>query len=239
VVARAAAHVFVDDLAAPVPAEADAHHLARVLRLRPGQAVTVGDGAGRWRLCRVGGSGDSGVGLGLEPVGEVEVEPRAEPAVGVAFSLVKGERPEWIVQKLTEVGVDVIVPLAAARSVVRLDGERAARQVARWRRVAREAAGQSRRAWLPAVGAVAGFEAVAARPGAALAVPGGGPPSLERPLVLVGPEGGWAPEEEEAAARLGLPEVGLGPHVLRAETAAVAAATLLSALRFGLVRPPG
>lgn len=224
---RAAAHAFVADLGDPVLDDDDRHHLERVLRLRPGQDVTVADGAGRWRRCvwRPGG--------GLEPAGPVAEEEPVAP-VTVAFALTKGERPEWVVQKLTEVGVDRIVPFRAARSVVRWDDAKAAAQAARWRRVAREAAMQSRRARLPEVAAVAGFDEVVAAAGAAatLAAPGGGPPTLAHPVVLVGPEGGWA--EEEVAC--GLPAVGLGPTVLRAETAAVAAGVLLCGLRNGTIR---
>jgi 16S rRNA (uracil1498-N3)-methyltransferase len=133
------------------------------------------------------------------------------------------------VQKLTEIGVDRIVPLAAARSVVRWPAGGA--QLGRLRRVAREAAVQSRRTWLPVVDDVAAFERLAAEPGAALAHPGGRPPTLDRPVVLVGPEGGW--DDAELAGGRSL--VGLGPRVLRTETAAVVAGTLLCALRAGTV----
>jgi len=227
----ARAHVFVPDLAAPRLDSADHHHLTRVLRLRPGDAVTVTDGAGGWRRCRLADDG----GETLAPAGAVEHRPRAQPLLTVAFALTKGERPEWVVQKLTEAGVDRIVPFAAARSVVRWDGGRADRNVERLRRVAREAAMQSRRAWLPEVGALASFAQVAALDGAALAERAGAPPSLARPTLLVGPEGGWADEEREA----GLARVGLGPFVLRADTAALAAGLLLSALRDGLVAGSG
>ena len=99
------------------------------------------------------------------------------------------------------------------------------------RRVAREGAMQSRRAWLPDVDEVARFDDVATVPGAALADRGGTAPSLDHPTVLIGPEGGWAPEERSA----GLPAVALGPHVLRAETAAITAAATLGLLRSGLL----
>jgi 16S rRNA (uracil1498-N3)-methyltransferase len=191
-----------------------------VLRLRPGQEVTVADGAGRWRRCAFGPE--------LEPLGEVEAEPQPRPEITVAFALVKGQRPEWAVQKLTEVGVDRIVPLLAARSVVQ------GSSVARLRRVAREAAVQSRRAWLPAVDDVCPAATVAAWPGAALASPDGGPPRLDLPVVLVGPEGGWDRRE----LGLDVPRVGLGPRVLRTETAAVVAGALLCALRAGVVTSP-
>jgi len=221
----AAAHAFVADLEVPELADDDRHHLERSLRLRDGEEVTVSDGAGRWRRCRFGRS--------LEPLGAVEHDERPQPSLTVALALTKGERFDWAVQKLTEVGIDVFIPLTAARSVVRWEGDRAAHHVERLRRIARQAAMQSRRSWLPNVEVLRTFAEVAARPGAALAQRTGAPPSLDRPLVLVGPEGGWS----DAEVSRGLPEVGLGAHVLRAETAAVAAGTVLSALRAGLVRP--
>ena len=226
---EAAAHAFVADVAAPVLEDEDRHHLDRVLRLQPGQAVTVSDGGGRWRLCtwRAGG--------GLEPAGEASEEASPGPTVTVAFALTKGARPEWVVQKLTEVGVDRIVPFRAARSVVRWDEDKAAAQAARWRRVARQAAMQSRRARLAEVGEVVDFAGVVALAGSmgTLAVPGGTAPSLERPAVLVGPEGGWS----DAELSCGLPAVGLGATVLRAETAAMAAGVLLCGLRSGTILP--
>lgn len=216
-----AAHAFVDDLDAPVLAPGDRHHLERVLRLRPGDELVVSDGAGGWRRCRFGPR--------LDPVTEVARGARPRPLVTVAFALVKGSRPEWAVQKLTEIGVDRIVPLVAARSVVRWPTGGA--HVDRLRRVAREAAVQSRRTWLPAVDDVVAFGSMAPEPGVALAHPGGPPPSLDRPVVLVGPEGGW----DEAELASGVPCVGLGPQVLRTETAAVVAGALLCALRSGTV----
>jgi 16S rRNA (uracil1498-N3)-methyltransferase len=167
----------------------------------------------------------------LEPLGEVERVPRPEPPITVAFAVVKGQRPEWAVQKLTEIGVDRIVPVLAARSVVRWAPGEHGGQLTRLRRVAREAAMQSRRAWLPVVDGVTPFAAMAAEPGAALAHPGGAPPSLGTPTVLVGPEGGW----DRAELGAGPPLVGLGAAVLRTETAALVAATLLCGLRAGTV----
>jgi 16S rRNA (uracil1498-N3)-methyltransferase len=219
-------HAFVADVDEPVLDDGDRHHLARVLRLRSGDPFTVADGLGRWRRCRFGDA--------VEATGPVEVEPVPSPPITIAFALVKGERPELVVQKLTELGVDRIVVFAAARSVVRWDGEKAARQLERLRRVAREAAMQSRRTRLPDVTGVVDLAEVAALPGAAAADRGGAPPGLDRPTILVGPEGGWAPEER----RLLPASVGLGTQVLRAETAALTAAALLGALRAGLVAPP-
>src|SRR5207248_10476150 len=92
---HAAAHVFVADLDALELDADDAHHLSRSLRLRPGELVTAADGAGRWRRC-------TWTGAGLEADGTVAFDQRPAPALTVAFAIPKGDRPEWIVQKLTE-----------------------------------------------------------------------------------------------------------------------------------------
>lgn len=224
---RAGRLVFVADLQAPVLDAADRHHLARVLRLGAGETVRAGDGAGRWRPCRLNGGGL------LEPCGDVVQARVPGPPLAVGIALTKGARPELAVQKLTELGIDRIVLVVAARSVARWDGERAERHLVRLRRVAREAALQSQRLHLPEISPVCDFDQVAAQAGTALAQPGGGPLTLTTTMVLVGPEGGWA--DEELAS--GLPRIGLGDGVLRSETAAVAAGALLSALRQGLVVP--
>jgi 16S rRNA (uracil1498-N3)-methyltransferase len=221
----AAALAFVDDLDAPALDEADHHHLARVLRLPPGTEVTVSDGRGRWRLGALTG------GPAVEVGGDVVLDPDPAPPVTVAFALTKAGRPELTVQKLTEVGVDRIVPFVADRSVVRWDEAKAGRQAERWNAIARGAAMQCRRTRLPAIAPLATFPEVAALPGASLAEVDGEPPSLARPTILVGPEGGWSESEIGAA----LPRTRLGAHVFRAETAAITAGALLMALRENLM----
>jgi 16S rRNA (uracil1498-N3)-methyltransferase len=163
--------------------------------------------------------------------------PRPAPALTVGFALTKGGRPEHVVQKLTELGVDRLIPLATARAVVRWSPANAAGHLERLRRVAREAAMQSRLAYLPEVLPLLDLVGVVdrwPRGEVAMAHPGGRPISLERNTVLVGPEGGWDPAELES----GLARVDLGPTRLRAETAAVAAGVLLTALRAGAIRLP-
>jgi 16S rRNA (uracil1498-N3)-methyltransferase len=223
-----AAHIVVADVEAPVLDPEDAHHLSSVLRLRPGEAVGATDGTGAWRLCRYRTGG------ALEPDGAVDREVRPRPSLTVAFAPVKGDRPEWAVQKLTEVGVDRIVLMHTDRSVVRWDERRAASHLSRLRKVARQALMQSRGCWMPEVTGMVDYAALAGAPGAARAARGGLPPSLNFPTVLVGPEGGWSPAEEAQ----GPPGVALGPAVMRSETAAVAAGVILAALRTGLVAPP-
>ncbi len=150
----AAAHAFVRDLDAPVLAAEDRHHLERVLRLRRGEQVTVSDGAGGWRACSFGSE--------LQPEGDVTHDPAPSPPITVAFALLKGERPELVVQKLTELGVDRIVPMVTARCIVQWSATQSERHGERLRRIAREAAMQSRRSWLPTVEEVRPFAEVAA-----------------------------------------------------------------------------
>jgi 16S rRNA (uracil1498-N3)-methyltransferase len=212
-------HVLVDSVESPRLADADRHHLTRVLRVREGEPLTVGDGAGKWRPCRLG--------VEPEPVDRVFHVVKAEPAVGVAFALIKGGRPELVVQKLTELGIDRIVPFVAERSVVRWDAAKAEKNGERFRRVAREAVMQSRRAWLPEIDDVASFDAIVAEAGACMADRSGGALTLATPLVMIGPEGGWS----DAEAAVAVPRVRLAESVLRAETAAIAAGVLLGAAR--------
>ena len=165
--------------------------------------------------------------------GEVVRTSRPAPQLTVGFPPVKGDRPEWAVQKLTEIGIDRIIILRTARGVVRWDGGRADHHLARLRAVVRQAVMQSRQTWVPEVTGPEDAASLAARPDVAMAARTGVPPSLAAPTVLVGPEGGWSPEEEAQATTL----VRLGPGVLRTESAAVAAGVLLAALRYGLVLP--
>ena len=223
---QAAAHVFVADLALPLLEAHDAVHLARVLRLRSGEHVTVADGRGNWRLTVVpAGFPDAP----LEPIAEVVHQAAPLPALTVACALTKGDKPELVVQKLTELGIDRIAFFAAEHSVVRWDDEKRRRNVVRLAVVAREAAMQCRRAHLPQIDIVT-FTEAASSAGVALADRGGEPCSLRYPTVLVGPEGGWSSAERD----VGLPVVGFGGHVLRAETAAIAAAVLLGSERHKL-----
>ena len=225
----AAAHVVVEALDAPTLSEEDARHLGASLRLREGERVTATDGRGGWRVCRYGADGTLGVD------GPIVRESRPSPTLTVAFAPVKGDRPEWAVQKLTEIGVDRILLMHTERSVVRWSGSRATGHLDRLRKVAWQSSMQSRRCWLPDVEGVFVFADVveSSARSAAMASVGGPPPSLDRPTVLVGPEGGWSVSEEAS----GLPVVGLGPGMLRSESAAVAAGVLMIALRAGVVRP--
>ena len=219
--------VFVEDLEHPELSESDRHHLDRVLRVRAGEPLIVGDGRGRWRPAVMATE--------LEATGPIEWAERPMPELTIGFALVKGDKPELIVQKLTELGIDRIVPFRAERSVVRWDDDKARKAVERLRTVARAAAMQSHRAHLPVVGELADLDDLVEGGGVAITDRGGETPSLAHPTLLVGPEGGWAPEERQRAAA----RVAVGTEVLRAETAAIAAGALLTGLRAGIVASPG
>jgi 16S rRNA (uracil1498-N3)-methyltransferase len=215
-----AAHVVVSSLDAPELEADDAHHLQRVLRLRDGETVSITDGIGGWRRTTFTGGQ-------LHPSGEVHHEGDAPDTV-VVSAIPKGDRAEWMVQKLTELGIGRIVLLHSARSVVRWEGERGRSQLARMQRIAREAAMQSRRVHLPVVDGPVSFAEAATYPGAVLAEPDGerlGSLAAMPRCVIVGPEGGFSPEE----LAVGLPRLCVASTVLRVETAAVALASLQAA----------
>ncbi len=239
--AAASAQVFVDDMARAVPSADDLHHVGRVLRLRAGEEVIVSDGAGHWaRTLWQGGDTAALAPLHGAPGpggdGSVQHEAAPAPALTVAFAPTKGERPEWVVQKLTELGIDRIVPLLSERSVVRWGAARQQGAVERLRRVAREAAAQCRRVWLPEISDVVTFgdlESLGAPGEVVLAQLSGDRPRVTHRVVAVGPEGGWSAAELAS----GLATVGFGLSVLRAETAAVTAGALMVSLRTGTVAP--
>jgi 16S rRNA (uracil1498-N3)-methyltransferase len=197
--------------------------------------VIVSDGTGNFLPCvvAVSGAGRSrSTGHRLEPQGAVAAIGSSPHPIAVGLALHKGERPEWAVQKLTELGVDRILLLSSERTVVRpADGNRRRERLVK---VARQAAAQSRRLRLPSVEGPFDFdEALAGAPvEVAVAEPGGPPVGASTATILVGPEGGWSGAELARAPAL----VGLADTVLRTETAAVAAGVLLSSLRSGRAR---
>ena len=230
----AAAHVLVDRLDDTLDVgDTDGHHLQRVRRLRPGEPVTAADGAGHWREYTIATTAPGA--LHLEAIGDPVTEPTLAPPLRLACALTKGDHPDAVVRHATELGVDAVVLVTADRSVLRWDATRADRARERLRRVAREAAGQCRRARLLTVEGPVALADLAATPGLVVADRDGLPaPRLPAPpptgwLVVIGPEGGLTPDEH---TRLGdPPRLAVGPHVLRAETAGVAVAAALAGHR--------
>jgi 16S rRNA (uracil1498-N3)-methyltransferase len=232
---RAASLVYVEDLENPRITEQDAHHLARVLRLRDGEEVIVADGDGSWRPCVLGSNGGSEtvprrgkpLEVTLAPNGPVVYEAAPLRPVVIGFAIQKGDRGDWTVQKLTEIGVDVIVPFISERSVVRLDEAEATARVERYRRIAREAGAQSRRVRLPRISPPCDLgRALQLTNGPIVFAEIGAPPlSDEVSALFIGPEGGWSQAELTRCDG----RASLGGNVLRAETAAVVGAALLVA----------
>jgi 16S rRNA (uracil1498-N3)-methyltransferase len=206
----------------------EGRHAATVRRIRPGEQLLLVDGVG-------GSAAAEAVSVGRDVL-DVEIsgvrhDPSPSPRLTVVQALAKGDRGELAVELLTEVGVDVIVPWAAARCVVRWDGDRGAKARARWQATADAAAKQSRRTWWPAVADLASTGEVASLvAGADLAVVLHEDATDPLPsavagevVVVVGPEGGINPDE---IAVLGHAHR-LGSEVLRTSTAGVAAAAAL------------
>lgn len=213
----------------------EARHAVVVRRIRVGEQVSLTDGAGTTAVCSVTATSKSSLMAAVDRVSSVDAET---PRIVVVQAIPKGDRGELAVEMLTEVGVDEIVPWAAARSVAVWHGDRAAKALARWRATAREAAKQARRAWFPVVAEMASTrDVVALLERATLPVvlheAASGPmsdlPVLGRGeiVIVVGPEGGLSDEELAVFADAGAEAVRLGSSVLRTSTAGVAAAAAL------------
>jgi 16S rRNA (uracil1498-N3)-methyltransferase len=218
-----------------------ANHITRVLRLRAGDAITLFNGNGAEFAASIGEFRKDSV---LVEVQEERAADRESPlSITLAQGISRGERMDWIIQKATELGAARIVPLAAERSVVRLDSKQAEKKVQHWRGIAIAACEQCGRNRVPAVtlptdlfefvGSASSSDALRLLLSPASAV------SMDevsadaaRITVLIGPEGGLTETEQEVAMRSGFRAVRMGPRVLRTETAAVAALTILQH-RFG------
>ncbi len=213
-------HVFVESLDNPNLSDEDLSHLERSLRMRDGDPLTVSDGAGSWAHGILGAHGQ------LSLVDDVQFVPKPGRDLTVAFSLVKGSKPELVVQKLTELGIDRIVALVADRSVVKWDDDKVGKATQRWERIVHEAAMQSHRVRVPEIaGIVHSHDFLSASSEIALAHFDGGQVTESHHTIAIGPEGGWSDRELEPV----LERVRLGDTVLRAETAAIAAGALLVA----------
>ncbi|GAA4560000.1 16S rRNA (uracil(1498)-N(3))-methyltransferase [Streptomyces collinus] len=216
----------------------EGRHAVSVKRLRAGEDVVLTDGAGRWADCVVlDTEGKDRLILQLDSVSE---EPAEEPRVTVVQALPKGDRGELAVETMTEVGVDAIVPWAAARCITQWKGDRGAKALGKWRATAREAGKQSRRVRFPEVAEAATTKQVAALLAradfaAVLHESGDEPlataelPATGEIVLVVGPEGGVAPEELALFEEAGAQAYRLGRSVLRTSTAGTAAAAVLLA----------
>lgn len=249
------AHFYLDESLAPTLRTAaagdtvavtgpDARHAVTVARLRVGESLSIGDGAGAIATGVVVEADPARVALRLENVG---VHPEALPRLTLVQALAKGDRDELAVQAATELGVDAVVPWQAARSIARWSGPKAEKGRARWQAIVREASKQAIRPRVPEVEAILSTRALVTRAASAgestlvLVLDPVGDHSLahldtarlrgaQELVVMVGPEGGIADEELVALEGAGALRVRLGPTVLRTSTAGPAAIAVLSGL---------
>ena len=215
----------------------EGRHAALVRRLKPGEVLELCDGAGAVASCVVRVAHKEALDVAVEAV---TAEEPASPRIVVVQALPKGDRGETAVEMMTEIGVDVIVPWAASRSITQWRGERGEKALNKWRATAREAAKQSRRSWWPTVeppastAEVAKLLAAASQalilhedaqtPLAGLEVAGSGDV-----VLVIGPEGSISPQEMAAFEAAGAKACKMGPTVLRTSTAGTAAATVVLA----------
>jgi 16S rRNA (uracil1498-N3)-methyltransferase len=212
-----------------------ANHITRVLRLTPGDPLIVFDGRGGERAARIEGFRKGAV---IIEVGERSATERESPLpLTLAQGVSRGERMDWVVQKATELGVTRIVPVLTERTVVKLDAKQAERRLSHWQGIAVAACEQSGRNRIPEISAPLALHdylrhdhVTATRlllsPSGTLRIGDLKPPD-DGIIVLIGPEGGLADSEQKAALAAGFAAVRMGPRVLRTETAAIAALTLL------------
>jgi 16S rRNA (uracil1498-N3)-methyltransferase len=221
--------------------EGAARHAVRVLRLRVDDVLTLFDASGGEYAARIVGIDRARVAVEVLTWRNVECESPVE--VTLVQALQAGEKMDMTVQKAVELGVARIIPLISRRSVVRLEGERAVRRVEHWRGIVASACEQCGRNRLPEVTALEGLERwliKAAAPGVRrlMLAPGAQqslatllPPSPGEPVeLLIGAEGGLAPEEMQAAVQAGFVGIRLGPRILRTETAGLAALAAIQSL---------
>lgn len=229
-------------LSLPEPA---AHHLLGVLRLRPGDPLVLFNGEGRDYSGSIVAVGKRGLEVQLTAVSDPEPPPRVEIHLGIGIA--RAERLAFALQKATELGVSRISPLHTERSVVKLDRSRLDQRQAHWRGILIAASEQSGRRRLPDLdpaqslgdwlrrrdpeGLAIDLDPTAPRTLRAL------PPPQGPVALLIGPEGGLSPAEHAAAARAGFLGVRLGPRILRAETAPLAAIAAIQTL-WGDYRDP-
>lgn len=216
--------------------EAVAHHL-HVVRLQPGAALTLFNGeGGQYRATLV----ETGKRRATAVIDAHEaIEAEAPYPVTLAQGLPEGSKMDWIIEKAVELGVAAIQPLAAARSVVRLSGERLEKRQAHWHGVivaASEQCGRNRLAQLhpmtdvqPWLAASAGTTRILLSPRATESLAGWARTNAPQAVtLLIGPEGGLTPQEEDTAVAAGALSLSMGPRVLRTETAGLAALAVLA-----------
>jgi 16S rRNA (uracil1498-N3)-methyltransferase len=215
----------------------DVHHIVKVLRMKTGDELLLCDGTGSEYSVKIAQVNKSDITTEVKARSGREIR---YPLITLGQGLPKSDKMDWIVQKATELGVANIVPLVTERTIVKIKDE--GKRISRWQKIAREAAMQSNRADIPAVGRIVSYNDFLRTPNAELptlfllpweegTVPIKGilraNPGMKNIVVLIGPEGGFSAHEAEAAQGKGFHLVSLGPNILRTETAAIAVLSMI------------
>jgi 16S rRNA (uracil1498-N3)-methyltransferase len=215
------------------------HHLRDSLRLHPGDSLALNDGCGT--RYRVEVTHITSLAIDSRII-DRQTEPTHRPTpIVLGQTLIKGDKMDWVIQKATELGVAAIAPIQSTHSVIKLNPDRLEHQRSRWERIARDAAQQSERWTIPTIADPVSLAEIcrqyASAPLKSILMERSNGPSLatvslprdsQNPIVLlVGPEGGWTPDEQRLAQEQGFLSLTLGPRILRAETAAIAALSIL------------
>jgi 16S rRNA (uracil1498-N3)-methyltransferase len=225
----------------PLLGEADARHVRTVLRLQPGEPIVVFDGTGAEYEARIVAIDPHQVAIAV--TGPLASFAESELHITLAQAYLKDKKMDELVRRLTELGVARWVPFMARRSVPSPDEKRGQARYQRWQKISMEAVKQCRRSRPMTIEAPVSFAQALEMaqaddlklffwegPGAAPLMRPTGPPTPKRVFVMIGPEGGFDPEEQRLAQAQGFNMAGLGPRILRAETATVAACTLVQFL---------
>ena len=220
----------------------NSHYLRNVLRVRKGEELRAFDGTGKEYLCQVVKVHPRHVALHIIEIFDVDTEPSVE--ICLVQGLIKAKHFEFAIQKCTELGVKKFIPVVTERTVVKLKGKRAENRRLRWKKIAVEAAKQCGRSFYPEVEPVTSFgdalKIIQTRDMSIIpweeekaltlkkVLTGGGESHLPRKvMVFIGPEGGFSSQEVSLAKKAGVIPVSLGPRLLRSETAAIAAVSVL------------
>jgi 16S rRNA (uracil1498-N3)-methyltransferase len=215
------------------------HHLRESLRLHRGESLTLTDHQGTRYRVKV--TDITSQAIHTRVIDQETAPPRTAPQVVLGQALLKGEKMDWVLQKATELGVDTIVPLETHHSIVKPNPERIEHQRTRWHRIALEAAQQSERWTIPTVSepttlarfcdqqTAATMKGILSERTTGFSLTGVALPREPHHsiVLLIGPEGGWTPGEQQLAQDRGFITLTLGARILRAETAALAVLSIL------------
>ena len=221
-------------------------HLRNSLRVNIGETIWLGHGDGTRYRAEIAAVSKQAIAAQIVEI--LQEPPRCTPRLILGQSLLKGERMDWVIQKATELGISEIVPIESRHSVVQLKADREGHQLARWRRIALEAAQQSEQWRVPTIAQPRPLSELLANhaigtmilllaerhEGKSLqtvALPQGAEGTV---LALIGPEGGWSKEELADAKHAEVESIALGQHILRSETAAIATIGVLQSRLGGL-----